>query len=380
MIFNIPKLDDLELRVIVRIDTLREHLSHQVRGTKRWTGLLRRVTLARHLRGSNSIEGYDVTAEDAIAALEGEEPLDAQQETWNAILGYRDAMTYVLRLSDDPHFVHGNNLLRSLHFIMTKYDLTKNPGSWRPGAIYVRNDEHGELVYEGPNAEAVPALVAELVEWLVAGDLDSPAMVRAAMAHLNLVMIHPYSDGNGRMARCLQTLVLARERILEPAFCSIEEYLGANTPAYYQVLAEVGGGKWQPHRDARPWVRFVLTGHYRQAATLLRRIRENSRIWDGLESKLKRMRMPERMMCALHDACHGYRVRNASYRTAAEVSEHTASRDLAALVERGLIVAHGEKRGRYYVASKELAQLRERTREPKAVADPFENPNDDAAT
>ena len=79
-------------------------------------------------------------------------------------------------------------------------------------------------------------------------------MIRAAMAHLNLVMIHPFRDGNGRMARCLQTLVLAREGILSPEFSSIEEYLGRNTQAYYDVLADAGAGHWQPERDARPWV------------------------------------------------------------------------------------------------------------------------------
>ena len=54
------------------------------------------------------------------------------------------------------------------------------------------------------------------------------------MAHLNLVMIHPFEDGNGRMSRALQSLVLARDHIVAPEFASIEEYLGRNTPAYYQ--------------------------------------------------------------------------------------------------------------------------------------------------
>ncbi len=53
-----------------------------------------------------------------------------------------------------------------------------------------------------------------------------PAMIRAAMAHLNLVMVHPFKDGNGRMARALQTLVLARERILAPRL----QYRGVPRP------------------------------------------------------------------------------------------------------------------------------------------------------
>ena len=67
-------------------------------------------------------------------------------------------------------------------------------------------------------------------------------LVRAAMAHLNLVLIHPFRDGNGRMARALQTLVLSRGGIGEPAFSNIEEWLGGNTEDYYRVLAATGGG------------------------------------------------------------------------------------------------------------------------------------------
>ena len=100
------------------------------------------------------------------------------------------------------------------------------------------------------------------------------------MAHLNLALVHPFSDGNGRMARCIQSYVLAGEGLLSSEFLSIEEYLGRNTNAYYDVLTEVAQGAWSPGRDARPWLRFCLTAHYRQAQTLLRRIEETEALWD----------------------------------------------------------------------------------------------------
>ena len=284
MLFRLPQLDEAESEVINNIEGLRKSLSRQIGAVpRRWTGMLRRNAFARAIQGSNSIEGYNVSVEDAIAAAEGEEPLEADAATWAEIIGYRNAMTYVLQLAEDPHFSFTSGLLRSFHFMMLQHDLAKNPGRWRPGAIFVRNDERGEIVYDGPDVDLVPQLMKELVLWLRKGELKAPAVVRAAMAHLNLVMIHPYSDGNGRMARCLQALVLAREGILAPQFCSIEEYLGRNTQAYYDVLAEVGAGSWHPERDARPWLRFVLTAHYRQAQTLLRRVRESERVWDALE-------------------------------------------------------------------------------------------------
>ena len=81
------------------------------------------------------------------------------------------------------------------------------------------------------------------------------------------------------MARCLQTLVLAREGIVSPVFSSIEEYLGQDTRSYYDVLAEVGAGSWQPTRDTRPWIHYVLTAHLRQAKTVLRRTKEIETVW-----------------------------------------------------------------------------------------------------
>ncbi len=272
---------DAERRVLARIDDLRTNLSYAV-SSRRWTGLLRRVALARAIRGSNSIEGYNVTVDDALAAVDGEEPLDAETETWAAIVGYRQAMTYVLELADDRHFAYSASLIKALHYQMLSYDLTKRPGRWRAGPIFVRSEPSGERVYEGPDADLVPVLVEELVGSLNV-ESEVPALVRAAMAHLNLVMIHPFSDGNGRMARCLQSLVLAREGILAPQFCSIEEYLGSNTPAYYACWRRLAPERGIPERDARPWVRFCLTAHYRQAQTLLRRSREMQRLWDALE-------------------------------------------------------------------------------------------------
>lgn len=373
MLFHMPPLDEQEADICARVDELRLALRGQVSEQRRWTGLLRRVSSARAIQGSNSIEGLNVSLDDAVAAVGGGEPLDAPEDVWAAIQGYREAMTFVLQLADDPHFEYDASLIRSLHYMMMQYDLGLRPGRWRSGPVYVRDERSGDIVYEGPDAIEVPGLMEELVAELREQGPAGPAVIRGAMAHLNLVMIHPFRDGNGRMARGLQALVLAREGMLEPAFVSIEEYLGRNTDAYYGVLAEVGGGAWQPQRDARPWVRFVLTAHYRQAWTLLRRAAEGERRSEVLELELSRRRLPERCFGALWDAAQGFRVRNATYRDFAEVSLAVAGRDLKALSDTGLLVAQGQARGRYYVASEALKALEESIRRDRTpIPDPFE--------
>jgi len=372
MIFYGHNLGQAELAVLAETDRLRAELNYTARTPLRWYGLLRRSTFARAIRGSNSIEGYNVTVDDAMAAVEGEEPIDPKNEAWMAVSGYRTAMTFVLQKAEDQFFSFSPELLKALHFMMVGYDLKRNPGRWRPGPIYVRDDSTGEQVYEGPPWEMLPGLIDEFLANLNTVN-DTPPLVRAAMAHLNLAMIHPFSDGNGRMARCLQTLVLARTGVTAPLFSSIEEYLGRNTRAYYDVLAEVGGGAWHPERDAGPWIRFCLTAHYRQAMTLLRRTREIQKICDQIESMLRRLKLPERAVLALADAALGYRVRNSTYRNAADVSEAVAGNDLRGLVKAKLLEARGEKRGRFYSASPLIKEIRAKVAEPKIIPDPFKD-------
>lgn len=379
MLFVTPALAESELAVLAEIDELRSVLRQRIHEPRRWAGSLRRVQLARGVQGSNSIEGFDAALDDALAIDLGQEPLDPDQETEAAIKGYRDAMTFVLQLADESDVTIDEQLLRSLHFMMTGYDLKVRPGRWRAGSIYVHDDESRRVVYEGPEVEHVPPLMRELAQSM-AGETGEPVVVRAAMAHLNLVMIHPFRDGNGRMARCLQTLVLARDGILPPVFSSIEEYLGRNAAAYYDVLATVGRGSWQPHNDARPWLRFALTAHLRQASTMLRRAREIERLYFELDGLIARERLPERSIEALFDAASGLRVRNAVYRALVErnhdleLADPTASRDLRVLADKGLLQPVGEKRGRHYVAGPTLRGIRAEIvsrRPPRDDTDPF---------
>ena len=367
MIYATPAMGLEEEAALDQIQEIRGSLRFYVADPRRWMGPVRRVLSARAIQGSNSIEGYDVSVEDAVAAIQGNEPADAAAENWKAVTSYQRALTYVLQLAKDEHFTYTPSLLKSLHFMMTEYSLDAGPGLWRLGPIWVRNDGSGEVVYEAPGADQVPALIDELVAQL-ADDSDAVPTVRGAMAHLNLVMVHPFRDGNGRMARCLQTLVLAREGILAPEFSSIEEYLGRNTARYYEMLAEVGQGRWKPSYDARAWIRFCLEAHFIQASSVLRRIKESGRVSEEIDALVAEHRLPGRTVAALFDATLGLRIRNPSYRAAVTdwddegISVQVATKDLGLIVTSGLLVKKGAKRGTYYIAAKPLLDVREKIR------------------
>src|ERR1700733_375513 len=124
-VFQAPTLNSDEREVLALIDKLREELRDRVAEPRRWNGSLRRMSFARAVQGSNSIEGYDASLDDVIAAVDDEPTLTADEETRLALAGYRDAMTYVLQVAQEPAAKVDSGLLKSLHFMMLKHRLDK---------------------------------------------------------------------------------------------------------------------------------------------------------------------------------------------------------------------------------------------------------------
>ncbi len=145
MIFRLDSIPDDDAVVVERINELIRQLKYATSDDRRhWAGVLIRSTFAPAIRGSNSVKGYKVTGDDAVAAVDNEEPLDEKTEDWSVVLGYRETMTYILRLADDPHFTHNTGTLNALHYMMVGFDYKANPGRWRRGAIWVRNQASGQ--------------------------------------------------------------------------------------------------------------------------------------------------------------------------------------------------------------------------------------------
>ena len=156
--------------------------------------------------------------------------------------------------------------------------------------------------------------------------------------------------------------------------------MGRNTADYYKILSEVGQGSWHPENSARPWIRFMLRAHYRQAWTLQRRIHETEHLYDSIAQLISRYHLPSRVTGALADAARGRRLRRSIYVRLVEltegdpISDLTASRDLKAMVDAGALEAKGAGRGRTYHGSEELRSLWldiRADRAPRANDDPY---------
>ena len=160
------------------------------------------------------------------------------QEVKNAIA------TYDMYASLNPFSI--DDLLRAHGSMMTA--LTDDAGKFRRKGVGVFSETG--LVHLAPPAERVPGLIAELFEWLAkAGD---HLLIRSCVFHYEFEFIHPFSDGNGRMGRLWQSLILGR---LNPLFehLPVENMVFSSQQAYYDAIAASSAKS-----DSGPFIDFML--------------------------------------------------------------------------------------------------------------------------
>ncbi len=153
-----------------------------------------------------------------------------------------------------------DHVVLDLHFDVCAFQPAARPGRWRTTAVAVTAPSEIGLRIRRPR-RPIPSQrcsTRSSTGWQAPTTPTRLPIILAAMAHLHLVSIHPFRDGNGRLARVLQALVLARGTGLPAELCSIEGSLAANTAGYYAALTTVQGGKYQPDRDARSWIDFCV--------------------------------------------------------------------------------------------------------------------------
>src|SRR5215218_822130 len=352
MIFRIPRMERPLLEKLDELEALRHTLEKGMQTRGRWMGSLRRQVRANSIESSISIEGFSVSPEEALALTSGRLVAEPGDENRQAVACYSRAMDHVGTMAVDPEFRWLDRVILDLHFDACYFQRDKDPGLWRPGPIGVTGAD-GSLEYRGPDAEEVPGLMDEVVAWLAEDDLQADVFVRAAMAHLNVISVHPFRDGNGRIARIVQSLVLARGGLGSPEFFSIEEYLGSHTREYYAVLRETQGGSYQPDRDATRWIAFCLDAHVAQAQRRLAQIEEAAARWQRLEDLVSQRGWPDRIVIALEQSLLGGTDRS-RYTDEAGISPATASADLRRLLDAGLVEQRGRARSISYVAAAEL--------------------------
>lgn len=349
-LYATPEINADRRQKLSAIDDARADLGRRIVPTEKWVSAMRRASQASAYSSSTRIEGYDTPPERAVELL-GDATASGTNEL--AFSAYARAMQHVGVLAQDEEFEWSRRLVLDLHFDVCAFQPEASPGALRTGPIYVTGPV-GSTAFEGPPAQSVPSLIQEFVDVLTT-TRDHP-LIAAAMAHLNLVSIHPFEDGNGRIARVIQSLVIARTGETAPELGSIEEFLSSHTAGYYAALATAQGGKLDPDRPASEWIDFCLDAHLTQAESRVQMVAAAADRWQRLERKVESKGWPDRMVVALEQALSGMLTRS-TYVQETGIAEPTASVDLRRLVDANMLDVAGGGRSTHYVPAPGLREI-----------------------
>lgn len=337
--------------LLAELDGWRERLDRKGVLVRSWEGRLRRDLQAESVAASTSIEGIAVTADDVRRILAHDTPAGVKAEDERAVLGYRDAMEFVLKRADDAAFRWDRGLITNLHDRVLGGSFADGAGRLRQGETSLVDHATGRVVFEPAPGAAVAALVDELCARMVASTAH-PA-VDAAWIHVALAAIHPFRDGNGRTSRILASLAMYRGGFKRAEFTSLEEWWGSHRDRYYAAFRCLGD-HFDPEADVSAFVHAHVLAQLEQVRRLDLTERTQRQIWHALERICGDRRLPDRMANALWDAFNGRDVTARYYREVNDVSRQTATNDLAAATAARLLKPLGERRSRRYAAGDEL--------------------------
>lgn len=203
--------------------------------------LLRRANRIRTVHASCAVEGNTLSAEQVEAVLEGRRVQGPEKE----ILEVQNALGAYDRLEKwDPVDIRD---LRTAHGVLMA-GLVDHPGEFRRGAAGIAGA--AGIVHVAPPADRVLHLVGDLLDWL--DEADVHPLVKGCVVHYELEFIHPFVDGNGRLGRLWQTLILGRWNPL-CLLLPVEHVISDRQPAYYAALRDSDSiGR------STPFIRFML--------------------------------------------------------------------------------------------------------------------------
>ena len=288
--------------------------------------LLRRANKIKSIRSSLAIEGNTLTEDQVSEILNGKPvvaPLRQIQEVKNAITAYD------LYPKLNPFLV--KDLLKAHGVMMAALEDT--PGRFRRSGVGITDGKH--LIHIAPPADRVPSLINNLIDWLK--NAPDHLLVKSCVFHYEFEFIHPFADGNGRMGRLWQSLILGKWNPVFQ-FLPIENMVQASQKRYYNAI-----NASSQQADCAPFIDFML-GEI--LSTLKRANKETNPRKKFTEKFTEQFTEKERSILCLISADNS--MTSSEMAIQLGVSRQTISKTLASLKQKNLLRRIGPDKGGHW--------------------------------
>jgi len=311
-----------------------------------WEKQFKDDAVVRAVHHGTHIEGNPLKKDEAKEILMGKEvigrPRDIQE-----IINYRQVIEFIDEEAKKKIEKITEPLIKKLHrIIVNKILAPEQMGEYRTKPVVVRNSQTGEVTFRPPPPIEVPYLMRDFLYWInqTSNDQIHPVL-KAGIAHHELVRIHPFIDGNGRVARVLATLILFLGGYDIRRFFSLEEYYDRDAASYYKNLQKASAG------DLTAWLEYFSYGAAYEFEKIKEKILKLSR---DVKLKQKIGNQPiflnERQVKIVEYIQEvGYLQNKAFSILFPDYSEDTVLRDIQELIKNNIIKKIGSTKAARYV-------------------------------
>ena len=310
-----------------------------------WEAKFLEDALVRAVHHGTHIEGNDLSKTEAEKVLAGHTIVGRERDI-QEVLNYRNVLKFIEGYQGKTVSEEG---VKHIHSLVAHRVLADDQvGEYRKTQVVVKNAATGEVTFRPPPSVEVPFLITDFLSWVNSvGGNDIHPTLKAGIVHYELVRIHPFLDGNGRVARAIATLILFSEGYDIKRFFSLEEYYDKEPLHYYEALQSVG----KEAGNLTRWLTYFTEG----LAIELTRIKEKVK---SLSTDLKikkslggqQLSLTERQIKIVEFIQEqGFLQNKAFFELFPMVSEDTVLRELKDLLKKGIVRKEGSTKGAKYV-------------------------------
>ena len=316
-----------------------------------WEARFREEAMFRTVHYGTHLEGNELNFSEAVNVLEGKK-VEGRDRDVQEVLNYRQVLKYIDDIKDRREFkISEEDILKIHKFTVERILEKEQSGVYRSSAVVVKNSQTGEISFRPPPAIEVPYLTEEFLRWLNSKETrELHPVIQAAITHYELVRIHPFVDGNGRVARAIATLVMYLQDYDIKRFFSLEEHFDKEPSEYYAALQEVS----KAENDLTPWLTYftnMLDAELLNVRKKVERLSVDMRIKEKLGGK--QISLNERQMRIMEYVQKVGYVENRTFRELLpKVSDDTILRDLKVLITEGILKKEGITKSSRYVLRK----------------------------